>query len=72
MGAAQWLYTTGIVLVLVALIFDRQVHSLFERVSLGRAMGNIEDEVKAEALAKYREAFERWQKDPTNFNKRIK
>jgi len=66
----KWVYTAGMVFVLLNILFDRTIHSYMGKLDWARAMRGIEDRSKSDLLHELREAQTRYDEDSTAFNKR--
>lgn len=62
----------GLAAIGIAFIWDKNIHAVFERVHIARAIEGVDDQIKSDALDNYRTAAERYNIDPSNFNKRLK
>ncbi len=60
-GAANFLYMIGIALVILAFIFDKQVHKYFGLHELGRARGMHKQKLKRDILREMNQLASDWQ-----------
>jgi hypothetical protein len=56
--SANWIHLAGLVMIFVAIIWDRQIHMTFERMHLARSMEAIHDRQSVAALEDYRQAVD--------------